>query len=103
MSAKLPLPLLTLVDFASRNPVPCQLEYCRICQDNEVETRTTFLGAVSHAQGPAHLASTAGWLDIQQSYSDMRRAHALLTAGGAKIPPKTKGASKCVTSTKMAY
>ena len=92
MSAKLPSPLLTMVDFSSRHPVQCQLEACRVCQDNEVDTRTTYIGGAAHIRGPAHLASAAGWRDIQQTCPDLRRAHALLTAEGSKLSPKVKGA-----------
>ena len=89
MSAELPSPLLTMVDFASRNPVTCKLEDCTICKRIESETQTTFFGAVNMSASPEHFCSTAGWIDIQKTDKDLKRCHAAL-ASGSKIPKKGK-------------
>jgi hypothetical protein len=78
-----------MVDFASRNPVECKLENCTVCQSIELETQTTFFGAVTTASGPEYLCSTAGWKDIQKTDKDLRRCNALLEAG-TKLSPKRK-------------
>ena len=91
MSAKLPSPLLTMIDFCSRHPIECDTDCCTICQDIDTETQTTFLGSVSASTDPAHLCSPAGWRDIQQTDEDLRRCHALLSAG-ISLPNRTKKA-----------
>ena len=46
ISAKLLSPLLSLIDFSSRQPVPCDILTCRICQE-ATEVDTAFLGQFS--------------------------------------------------------
>jgi hypothetical protein len=57
----------------------------------ELETQTTFFGAVTATSGPEYLCSAAGWKDIQQTDQDLRRCNALLAAG-TKVPTKEKNA-----------
>ena len=94
ISAKIPSPLLQLVDFASRNPVKCNIKECTICEELE-NSDTTFLGGVSVGRVSAEeatLATVASWRDIQQSCPDLRRVHALLTSG-RKLASKEKKCS----------
>ena len=91
MSAKLPSSLLKLVDFGSRNPVECKSQSCTICKDD-----TAKVLQVSPSKPDISLASTAAWKDLQHSCPDMRKTHALLTAGRklAKLDCKYKDVSK---------
>ena len=84
ISAKLPSPL-KYIDFSSRNPVQCTLTDCKICQEIE-QPDTTLFGAVA---AKPYLLSPAGWLEIQRTDEDLRRAHSILTSG-AKLSPKQK-------------
>ena len=77
LSAKLPSPLLTQVDFASRNPVTCTQSSCTICKDN----LPAAVLAVTTPVPNLTLASVSAWKDIQQSCPDLRRVHALLLSG----------------------
>ena len=92
ISAKLPSPLLSMVDFASRNPVECNDPSCRVCLDLS-QSDTTFVGA-TQIKPNLYLASTAAWRDIQQSCPDLRRVHALLQSG--KTPSKKEKNQKDV-------
>ena len=85
MSAKLPSPILSIVDFASRNPVQCNFPLCTICAD----CSTTSVGALLPNQPNLQLLSPEGWKDIQQSCQDLRRVHSLLSTG-AKLSKKEK-------------
>ena len=85
ISAKLPSPLLQYIDFSSRHPVQCTLSDCRICREVE-EPDTTFFGAVLTEP---YILSPAGWLDIQRTDEDLRRAHSILTSG-TKLGQKQK-------------
>ena len=76
ISAKLPSSLLKLVDFGSRNPVECTSQSCTICKGNSAK-----ILQVSPSDPDISLASTAAWKDLQHSCPDMRKTHALLTAG----------------------
>ena len=87
ISAKLPSSLLSMVDFASRNPVPCNIPHCSICQDN-LNSDTAFLGNIV-SPAPISLVSPSAWKDIQQSCPDLRRAHALIMSGRS-VPRKEK-------------
>ena len=79
ISAKLPSPLLAMVDFASRNPVECDVDTCNTCHEL-LASNTTFFGRV-FSRPNSYLASIEAWRDIQQSCPDLRRAHALLQSG----------------------
>ena len=77
LSARVPSPILKMVDFASRNPVECVQNSCTICKD---EMPAVIL-AVSTSIPDLSLASVAAWKDIQQSCPDLKRVHALLMSG----------------------
>ena len=77
LSAKLPSPLLTQVDVASRNPVPCTQSSCTICKD----TLPAAILAVSVPVSGLALASVSAGKEIQQPCPDLRRVHALLLSG----------------------
>ena len=79
LSAKLPSPLLTQVDFASRNPVPCTQSSCTICSDPLPAAIMAVIRSVPISS--LALASVASWKEIQQSCPDLRRVHALLMSG----------------------
>ena len=67
LSAKLPSPLLKAIDFASRNPVNCDSELCRVCKDIEDE-ENIHIRKVNN-----ELASEQSWKDIQNSCTDLRQ------------------------------
>ena len=77
LSAKVPSPLLKMVDFASRNPVQCLQSSCTICKDK----MPAVILAVSISAPDLSLASVAAWKDIQQSCPHLKRVHALLMSG----------------------
>ena len=77
LSAKLPSPLLTMVDFGSRNPVQCLQGSCTICKD----TMPAEILAVTVPSPDLALASVSAWKEIQQSCPDLKRVHALLMSG----------------------
>ena len=83
ISATTPSSILTLVDFASRNPVPCDVEKCSICKDVNTPC-TAFLGAVA-VQNPSMIPNNT-WRDIQASCKDLARVYKYLRAG--KYPHK---------------
>ena len=85
LSAKLPSPLLELVDFVSRHPIKCSEDQCRICV-NMLSADTVFLGKTET------LASDKAWQDIQRTCRDLRRTCALLTSG-KKLSSKEKQAN----------
>ena len=76
---KLPSPLLSMVDFASRNPVECSNPACRVCQEH-AQSEIMFFGAAQVSPN-LYLSSTTVWRDVQQSCPDLRRVLALLQAG----------------------
>ena len=82
MSAKLASPILSLVDFASRNPVDCSTPGCTICRDSE-HPDITFFGQVTipATDPPIPTLSVPIWRDIQRSSQDLRRAASLLESG----------------------
>ena len=82
ISAKLPSPLLKMIDFASRNPVECLDPQCPVCLEIKQDD-TTFFGKVNAVHN-INLLSPAAWRDVQLSCSDLRRAHSLLSTG--KVP-----------------
>ena len=77
LSAKVPSPILKMVDFASRNPVDCIQNSCTICKDK----MPAVILAVSSSAPDLSLASVSAWKDIQQSCPDLKRVHALLVSG----------------------
>ena len=77
LSARVPSPILKMVDFASRNPVECIQNSCTICKDKILAA----ILAVSSSTPNLSLASVAAWKDIQQSCPDLKRVHALLVSG----------------------
>ena len=82
MSAKLSSPILSLVDFASRNPVECSTPGCTICKDSETPDITFFGKAtISTTDPPIPSVSIPIWKDIQRSSQDLRRAASLLESG----------------------
>jgi hypothetical protein len=66
ISAKLPCPLLTMIDFHSRNPVQCNPNLCRICTKVSDSSKTTFCGAVYPEKSPTSMMSNAGWRTSRQ-------------------------------------
>ena len=85
LSAKIPSPILHVVDFASRNPASCDTIKCTICKDT---SEPVVRAALSTTTDPnLHLMSTSAWKEIQQSCPVLRRAHALLISG-AKVSKK---------------
>jgi hypothetical protein len=96
ISAKLPSPLLTMMDFHSRNPVQCNSDLCRICTKVLNSSKTTFCGAVFPEKSSTSMMSNAGWRDIQATNGNLRRAHAILTSG-SKLPTKAKQARELKT------
>ena len=87
MSAKLPSPILAMVDFFSRNPVQCTTPTCTICSD----ASTVAVGALLPNQPNVKIMSNEGWKELQQSCPDLRRVHSLLSSG-AKLSKKEKAA-----------
>ena len=85
MSAKLPSPILSMVDFGSRNPVECNLSSCTICTDKS----TISVGAILPSQPNIQLLSQEGWKNLQQACPDLRRVHSILSTG-AKLSKKEK-------------
>ena len=87
MSAKIPSPILSYVDFASRNPIECTNPKCTICKEAETPD-LTFFGNVSTRKDESatiHVTEKM-WKDIQSSSPDLRKAAALTEAG--KFPHK---------------
>ena len=97
LSAQLPSPILTLVDFASRHPVEFDSSSCTVCKDNTSPSEATPSSAAAvvsvAATSPPKLSllSLAAWKEIQMSCPDMRRAHSLLVLG-AKLARKEHSA-----------
>ena len=87
ISAKLPSPLLQYIDFSSRHPVECTLTDCRVCLETQ-KPDTTVMGM---AICEPHIASAAGWRDIQRADGDLRQACSILTSG-TKLSTKKKHA-----------
>ena len=87
ISAKLPSPLLQYVDFSSRHPVECTLTDCRVCLETQ-KPDTTVMGRVI---AEPHIASSAGWRDMQRADGDLRQACSILTSG-TKLSAKKKHA-----------
>ena len=87
ISAKLPSPLLTYIDFSSRHPVECTLEDCRVC----LEAAKPDLTVMGTTKAVPHIASTAGWQEMQRSDKDLRQACSILTSG-SKLSAKQKHA-----------
>ena len=83
ISAKLPTPLLQMIDFYSRNPVNCDVNNCRICREVK-EEENIHIRKVS-----TELVSEASWKDIQQSCKDLRVVCSLLAAG-RRLGPKER-------------
>jgi len=84
ISARLPSPLLSIVDFASWNPVECNVPNCRI--GRELMQPETSYPDKAQISLNVRLASTANWQDIQQSCPVLRCMHALLQS--REPPPK---------------
>ena len=79
LSAKLPSPVLKMVDFNSRHPPDCDPENCSICKDM---TRADIFAIASLSEDQKHtLMSVPAWRTLQQSCPDLTKAHALLAAG----------------------
>ena len=87
ISAKLPSPLLQYIDFSSRHPVECTLTDCRVCLETQ-KPDTTVMGM---AIAEPHIASAAGWRDMQRADGDLRQACSILTSG-TKLSAKKKHA-----------
>ena len=87
ISAKLPSPLLTMVDFASRNPVECTSIPCSICEDVKAHDVTFFEGL--QVENPGMIPRST-WRDIQKSCGDVATAHRMLTSG-KNVHKKQKG------------
>ena len=80
ISATTPSPILTLVDFGSRNPVPCTHENCSICKmASEEKMDRTIIGKV-RVQNPAMIPVNT-WKDIQSECADLSRAYQLVKSG----------------------
>ena len=86
LSAKLPSPILKIVDFASRNPVECLQSSCTICKDPSPAN----ILAISTPPSDFSLASVSAWRDIQQSCPHLKRVHALLISGRKLSKKETK-------------
>ena len=82
ISAKLPSPILHMVDFASRHPVRCDVSLCNICKEMAAY-ETTICGRVTPQLS---LLSTSSWLDIQHSCPELRKVFAYISSG--KEPSK---------------
>ena len=87
ISAKLPSPLLQYIDFSSRHPVECTLADCRVCLEVN-KPDLTVMGAVT---AEPHIASAAGWREMQRTDGDLRQACSILTSG-TKLSAKKKHA-----------
>ena len=85
ISAKLPSPLLLYIDFSSRHPVDCTLSDCRVCLEAN-KPDLTVMGAVI---AEPHIASAAGWREMQRTDGDLRQACSILTTG-TKLSAKKK-------------
>ena len=85
ISAKLPSPILQMVDFASRNPVTCSLPSCSVCKDTN--TVDVFCTPALIARDTA-MVSVSAWKLLQQSCPDLSRAHSLLASG--RLVPNVK-------------
>ena len=77
LSAKLPSPILKMVDFNSRNPVQCDPTACSICKD----MLTADVFACRPNDPSQALMSVPAWLSLQRSCPDLAKAHALLSSG----------------------
>lgn len=78
-----------MIDFLSRNPVPCNSSLCCICTKIADSSRTTVWGTVFPMTSSTSMMSTAGWRDLKATDSDLRRAHAILTSN-SKLPTKAR-------------
>ena len=87
ISAKLPSPLLQYIDFSSRHPVECTLPDCQVCLEAQ-KPDTTIMGAVL---AEPHIASAAGWREMQRADGDLRQACSIITSG-TKLSAKKKHA-----------
>ena len=81
----LPSPILTKVDFGSRNPVECDLSSCSVCK--EMISADIFVTSVTDTI--PSMISVAAWKMLQQSCPDLIRAHGLLSSGRT-LPPKER-------------
>ena len=75
LSAKLPSPILKMVDFNSQNPTDCDLDTCTICKD----MNTADIYAVNSEE--TSLMSVPAWRSLQQSCPDLAKAYSLLSSG----------------------
>ena len=78
MSAKLPSPILKMVDFNSRNPVECDTTSCSICKD--MMSADIFMSTINSLNSPS-LLSTQAWRSLQQSCPSVLKAYTLIAAG----------------------
>ena len=79
LSAKLPSPILKMVDFNSRHPPKCDTAKCSICKD--MSRADIFAVNPLLKNQDNTLMSVPAWRMLQQSCSDLTKAHALLAAG----------------------
>ena len=83
ISARLPSPILTMVDFDSQNPIECCLKDCTICDDINHPDPVFFcavkFGAVN-ALNPAMIPKSV-WRDIQEVCPVLAKTFNLLRVG----------------------
>ena len=68
LSAKLPSPILRIVDFASRHPVECNQPSCSVCK----EMLSADVFSISVSQPNPTMLSLSGWKILQQSCPDLK-------------------------------
>ena len=88
ISGKLKTPLIEAADFASRNPVECQSQNCKICELSKYPDESfATIGNLKTAVNSPIVESKGAWIQIQSSCKDLRRVVTHLRGGTA---PKKK-------------
>ena len=89
ISGKLPTDLINVADFASRNPVECKEENCKVCHmSREPDMSFCTIRSLEISQLP--ISSRKAWKEIQESCEDLRLAAGHLAAG-TKIKNTKRG------------
>ena len=92
ISGKLPTDLINVADFASRNPIECEAEGCRVCHmSKEPDTSFSTIRSISQPITlDSPISSRRAWKEIQVSCQDLREAVGRIQSG-TKVRIKETG------------